>query len=141
MKKENKKQVGIRLSQNDIDYIMQIKNENSLNSMTKAFEFILREHQAQHLKQNEAIANLVMEKFESKYGNVLTRIRLASNSADKNIQIIMEILNSLFYSTFENIKFVPTDIITSQIIKESTEKINKKIAYFKQLKNNKESKK
>lgn len=137
MKKENKKQVGIRLNQQDIDYLLQIKNENSLSSMTRAFEYILREHRAQHLNQNEAIANLVLEKFESKYGNVFTRIRLASNSADKNIQIIMEILNSLFYSSFESTKFVPTNIIKSQIIKDATETVNKRIAHYKQMKDNK----
>lgn len=140
MEKENKKQVGIRLNQQDIDYLLQIKHENNLSSMTRAFEFVLREHRAQHLNQNETIANLVIEKFDSKYGNALTRIRLASNTADKNIQIIMEVLNSLFYSSYENIKFIPTDIITSQLIKDATEKVGKRIAYFKQLKNNKSNK-
>lgn len=140
MEKENKKQVGIRLNQQDIDYLLQIKYENNLSSMTRAFEFVLREHRAQQLNQNETIANLVIEKFDSKYGNALTRIRLASNTADKNIQIIMEVLNSLFYSSYENIKFIPTDIITSQLIKDATEKVGKRIAYFKQLKNNKSNK-
>lgn len=137
MSKEAKKQVGIRLNKRDIDYLAECKEKNNLSSATQAMELIIREHRAQQLNQNETIANLVIEKFDSKYGNVLTRIRMASNTADKNIQIIMEVLNSLFYSSFENIKFVPTDIITAQIIKDATEKVGKRIAYYKQLKNNK----
>lgn len=57
---------------------------------------------------------------------------MASNTADKNIQIIMEILNSIFYNNPNDIKFVPTDIITSQLIKDATERVGKRIAYYKQ---------
>lgn len=140
MSKETKKQIGIRLNQRDIDYLTECKEKNNLSSATQALELIIREHRAQQLNQNETIANLVIEKFDSKYGNALTRIRMASNTADKNIQIIMEILNSIFYNNPNDIKFVPTDIITSQLIKDATERVGKRIAYYKQLKNNKSNK-
>lgn len=133
---ENKRQVGIRLCQSDIDYLIQIKAENHLSSLAKACEFVISEHRAKKLNQNEDIANLIVAKLDNKYQNTFTRIRLASNGADKNIQIIMEILNSFIYNQDEEIKFIPTNIIKTPLLKDAEDRVGDRIAHFKQNKDN-----
>lgn len=136
--KEPKKQTGLRLRQSTIDYLTEYKEQHQLSSLTKATELIINEHRAATLSQNEDIANRVIEKFESKYGNALTRIRLASNAADVNIQILMEIINSFAVNnTFDIGEFVSIATIKAPVLEEAEHTTKSKIAYYKQLKDNK----
>lgn len=136
--KEPKKQTGVRLRQSTIDYLNDYKEQHQLSSFTKAMELIIDEHRASTLQQNESIANRVLEKFENKYGNALTRIRMASNAADVNIQILMEIINSFAVNnTFDIGEFVSIATMKAPILDEAEHTTKSKIAYYKQLKDNK----
>lgn len=140
--KEPKIKTTFRLQQSTIDYLTDYKEQHQLSSMTSAIEKIIYEHRAATLSQNEDIANRVIEKFESKYGNALTRIRLASNAADVNIQILMEIINSFAVNnTFDIGEFVSIATIKAPILEEAEHTTKSKIAYFKQLKDNKKKEK
>lgn len=140
--KEPKKQTGLRLRQSTIDYLTEYKEQHQLSSLTKATELIINEHRVATLSQNEDIANRVIEKFESKYGNTLTRIRLASNAADVNIQILMEIINSFAVNnTFDIGEFVSIATMKAPVLEEAEHTTKSKIAYFKQLKDNKKKEK
>lgn len=106
--------------------------------MTMAVENIFAEHRAANMSQNEDIANRVIEKFESKYGNALTRIRLGTNAADVNIQILMEIINSFaINNTFDIGEFVPISTMKAPVLEQAEHTTKSKIAYYKQLKDNK----
>lgn len=136
--KEPKIQTGIRLRQSSVDYINSYKEQYQLSSVTKAVELIINEHRAATLNQNEDIANRVIEKFESKYGNALTRIRLGTNAADVNIQILMELINSFaINNTFEIGEFVSIATMKAPVLAEAEHTTKAKIAYYKQLKDNK----
>ncbi len=136
--KEPKIQTGLRLRESTIEYITDYKEQHQLSSLTKAVELIINEHRAATLNQNEDIANRVIEKFEHKYGNAITRIRLGTNAADVNIQIIMEIINSFAVNnTFDIGDFVSISTMKAPILEEAEHTIKSKIAYFKQLKDNK----
>lgn len=139
--KEPKKQTGLRLRQSTIDYITEYKEKHHLSSMTKAAEMIFDEHRAANMNQNENIANRVIEKFESKYSNALTRIRIASNAADVNIQILMEIINSFAVNnTFDIGEFVSIATMKAPVLEQAEHTTKAKIAYYKQLKDNKKKK-
>lgn len=136
--KQPKKQMGLRLQQSTIDYIISYQQQHNLSSMTMAVENIFAEHRAANMSQNEDIANRVIEKFESKYGNALTRIRLGTNAADVNIQILMEIINSFaINNTFDIGEFVPISTMKAPVLEQAEHTTKSKIAYYKQLKDNK----
>ena len=136
--KEPKIQTGLRLKESTIEYITDYKEQHQLSSMTKAVELIINEHRAATLNQNEDIANRVIEKIEHKYGNAITRIRLGTNAADVNIQILMELINSFAVNnTFEIGEFVSIATMKAPVLEEAERVTKAKIAYFKQLKDNK----
>lgn len=135
-----KKQTAFRLNEDTINYIKLYKEEKQLGSLTKAFELIVQEHMAAGMRQEESIANRVIDLFEKKYGNALTRIRLASRTSDINSQILIEVINSILYSGNITSSFVSTDIMKNEIIEKSEDKVKAKIAYYKQLKDNKSNK-
>lgn len=138
---DTKKQTAFRLNDETLDYLKAYKEDHQLSSVTKALELIVKEHRAGSMKLEEAIANRVMELFESKYGNALTRIRLASRTADINSQIIIEIINSILYSGSATAVFIATDVMKNEIIEKSEEKVKARIAYYKQLNDDKKVKK
>lgn len=136
--KEPKIPLSIRLKQPTIDYVISYQEERNLNSITAAVEMIINEHKAANMNTNEDIANRIIEKFENKYGNALTRIRLASNAADVNIQILMEIINSFaINNTFDIGEFVSIASMKAPVLEEAEQTTKSKIAYYKQLKDNK----
>ncbi len=136
--KEPKIPIGVRLRQPTIDYIINYQEEHQLNSITAAVETIINEHKAANMNPNEDVANRIIEKFDSKYGNALTRIRLASNAADVNIQILMEIINSFAVNnTFDIGEFVSIATMKAPVLEEAEHTTKSKIAYYKQLKDNK----
>ncbi len=136
-----KKQTAFRLDQETIEYLNKYKTENKLSSLTRALEVIISEHMAASMNKEDLIAKKVIDLFESKYGNAVTRIRLATRTSDINSQVILEILNSVLYSANFSSSFVSTDIMKNEIIEKSEEKVKARIAYYKQLKDNKNKKK
>lgn len=135
-----RKQTAFRLKLETVKYIEDYRDKNNFNSLAKTMELIIDEHRAMAMNQEEAVANRVMELFEKKYGNSLTRIRLATRTADINSQVIIEILNSVLYAGSLTASFVPTDVMKNELIEKSEDKVKAKIAYYKQLKDNKKEK-
>lgn len=136
--KEPKIQTTFRLKQSTIDYITAYQEQNKLSSLTAAAERIIEEHRTENMDQNEDIVNRFIERFESKYGNALTRIRLASNAADVNIQILMELVNSFaINNTFDIGEFVSIATMKAPVLEKAEHTTKSKIAYYKQLKDNK----
>ena len=136
-----KKQTAFRLNNEIIEYLNQYKEENNLSSVTKALEVIVSEHKSANMNKEELIAKRVIDLFDSKYGNALTRIRLATRTSDINSQVMLEAMKSILYSANFPLSFVPTDVMKNEIIEKSEEKVKARIAYYKQLKDNKNNKK
>lgn len=135
-----RKQTAFRLKLETVKYIEDYRDKNNFNSLAKTMELIIDEHRSMAMNQEEAVANRVMELFEKKYGNSLTRVRLATRTADINSQVIIEILNSILYAGSLTASFVPTDIMKNELIEKSEDKVKAKIAYYKQLKDNRKNK-
>lgn len=66
---------------------------------------------------------------------VLTRIRLGTNTADINSQVIIELLNAIIYQF--NVAPMTTQFNETVAVTVSRQHIKKKIAEFKQRKDNK----
>ena len=67
---------------------------------------------------------------------MFTRLRLGVTTADKNSQVMLEILNSIILNLSMD-KMYDTDILESNIVKESKDTVKNRIEKYKQLKDNK----
>ena len=87
-------------------------------------------------EQTDIVAEKLLTKIEEKYKNMFTRLRLGVTTADKNSQVMLEILNSIILNLSMD-KMYDTDILESNIVKESKDTVKNRIEKYKQLKDNK----
>lgn len=127
-----------RLSDEDLEYINSISEQYNIDN-TKALEKIIGEHRQQRdTKQlSKEIAAEVISAFEEKYKNTFTRIRLAATGADQNSLILLEMLNSVLVATKLNEHAYTSRIAKSKVWIECEKEVKRRIAHFKQKKDNK----
>ena len=133
-----KKQTAYRLTDTAIDYIDIIADKNNL-SKTDALELIIREHQKQSSDELEKISEAVIDKFESKYKNFMTRLRLSTNYTDRNVQIALEVLNTMLIGLSLDKNAITTKNGKCQTLIQCENEIIRKIAEYKQYNDNKKS--
>lgn len=80
----------------------------------------------------EQIADVFLQKFDEKYINYMTRVRLASRGADQNTQVLLEIVNTLLYVNEIQSDFLSTDKMEHPVMKQARASIKERIATFKQ---------
>jgi hypothetical protein len=127
-----------RLTNTAIEYLNEFADKNNLN-LTEALERILREHKCNSDKEIDILSNALLAKFDDKYKNMFTRIRLGSNTADVNSQIILEILNTMLITQSVNTAFT-SKIVKSPVWEDCDIEVKRRIAEYKQIKDNKQIK-
>ena len=80
-----------RLSETNIKYIEEIKEKNNLKYNSEALELIIREHKNNSDITTEVMIKLIGEKLAEQLKFELLGIKKASNEADKNTQILIEL--------------------------------------------------
>lgn len=134
----NKNLHSFRLSEAAENYLQEYAAQNGGN-LTLALDKIIMEHKQYYNGLLEAISDKVMEKFNDKYENLFTRVRLGANGADKNTQIILEVLNTmLFYSDAKEMEVTSTDVIKSPVLSGAEETVKKRIEGYRVKKLEKE---
>lgn len=118
------------------DYLVSIKTQRGLRSYSAALDAVVQEHQRNNSEFIQACAGVFMESFENKYKDMFTRMRLGINTADRNSQVLIEILNSMIIGD-DRTDFYATDTLESDIVKESKNAVKDRIARYKQIKDNK----
>lgn len=88
----------------------------------------------------EAAAKLFLKLFDEHYSKLLTRLRLGVSETDKNVQVIIEILNSFLYYEKKEYSLMPTEIMSHSVVTEAKEQIKERITRFKQINDNKKNK-
>ncbi len=129
-----KTRVNLTISEQSKNYIEDYKKKNNYRSISEALDSIIKH--SMNTDNVDLIADRILGKIEDKYDNLFTRLRLAGNSADINSQVIVEILNSMIINMNIKKSFL-TDTVESQVVADSKKQIKNKIAYYKQLKDNK----
>lgn len=133
-----RKQTAFRLTPESLEYLKKYQSEHGLKSLTAAIELIISNDREK--EKSEDLAKEIVNVLEDKYKNTFTRIRLASRTADINSQIILEILNSMLYAPgMASTNFVSTDTLKNEIVEQAENQTKAKIAYYKQLKDNKKN--
>lgn len=105
----------------------------------KAVEQICKEHQK--INETDVLAKAIVSQITDHFKNELTRIRLGTNSIDKNMKINLELLNHLFL--FHEYKgdfkqFISTDKKESRGFQEAREAVTREITRQRTLKMEKE---
>ena len=80
---------------------------------------------------------LVIQNIQEKYGlsnfSQMTRIRLASNGADENGQVLLEVLNTLCWQLRAD-EYRSTEQMLHPTVEEAKKTVKDRIARFKQAK-------
>ena len=91
-----KKRKEFLLNESTINVLKQYQDERHLRTMTEALTEIVDEHR--HRDDIDATGTVVKEiakQVAGELSDVLTRIRLGSNNADRNSDIIIMLLNTM----------------------------------------------
>lgn len=124
-----------RLSKLDIDYIDNMAKLYNIDN-TKALEKIISEHRnfTNNDELSDKVALAVINAFEKKYKNIITRIRLASTGAERSTLVLLEMLNSLLVATENNNNAYTSKIAKSNVWKECEKLVEQRIDEHKQKK-------
>lgn len=137
---KNKQSRTYRLSDTALTYLDEYSEKHNMNK-TESLEKIIREHKASSEDEIEKIANTVVEQIEDKYKNLFTRLRLATGYTEKNVQILIEMMNSLFFAMNVQEDFYDTDKFESIVLEKSRVFVQGRIDKAKQRKDSKFAKK
>lgn len=134
---DGKIRLNFRLSPTSNEYIAEAAEKEHC-SKTEIVERIIREHMEieNTSTTKDEIANLFLEKYKAEYKDFNTRMRLATNYNEQNIQVVIELLNSIMYSLNLDNVFL-TDIETHPAIEEAKSLVKNRISNFKQVNDNK----
>lgn len=125
---------SITFSDTTVDIVQQYADEHSI-SFTQAVNEII----CDALREEEKM-DIFLKKLDEHYSKLLTRVRLGVTETDKNVQVIIEILNSMLYFEKKQYGLMPTDVITHETVLEAKEQIKERIARFKQINDEKKRK-
>ena len=135
-----------RLPEEVLKVIETVKKENNFKSETEALVYIISAYRNQDDstvsdEDKEKIADLVIEKMQSKFKKKYDRVRLASSSAEKYTYILLDAMNTLMYETKAKFLMKAQGYTRHEVIKKSEEDFKAIIERNKQIKDNEELKK
>lgn len=123
MKKEKTyKTINLCIDEEYIELIDKVKKENFLNSRSKAVNFILKQYASSEDMNVKSIENNIR------------KMRYAMNSVDIGMQILLELMNGIYYR--EDYGAVPPlDNFPTEAYQKVAERIENKIAIAQYKKN------
>lgn len=125
----------LSLNENVHQYIQDYMDENNITHPGDAISKICMEHQAS--KSSEWSLNYISEIVSKNLHDVLkselTKIRLGANSADRNTQILIELMNGYFFANDLDLEsIITTDKIEVGGVKIAKEVVAERISNARQ---------
>ncbi|WP_144495850.1 hypothetical protein [Bacillus thuringiensis] len=125
----------LSLNENVHQYVQDYMDENNITHPGDAISKICMEHQAS--KSSEWSLNYISEIVSKNLHDVLkselTKIRLGANSADRNTQILIELLNGYFFANDLDLEsIITTDKIEVGGVKMAKEVVAERISNARQ---------
>jgi hypothetical protein len=123
----------LRLSKESIDYIKWFSEQKGIPHDNRTINTIIEEHKQFHTQDQfeETLINKISENVTKEMKKELKRILLGTNNADRNTQILIELMNGWMITN--NISdIVTTDDIESQPIKTAKEAVQENIKHLQQ---------
>ena len=127
-KKEPKIKRNFSIEKNTFNYLNDIQKENAnINSMSSAIDFIAMEHKSKSDTTIEQMIKIIASEVAKELKGELTKIIKGINSADRNTQIVMEMLNGFFIKN--NVGFIATsDDFKAEGLELAEEAVRKRIS-------------
>ena len=132
----------IRLSEKYIDILNVVRENEELKSDTEAIKFLLdmySNNKSEEVIEEEKLKRY-MDAYHERYYALFERLRWASQSAEKNTTIILDAINTMLINQ-EIADCISAEMFPSPVVQVSNDAYKKKIAYFKQKKDERNSKK
>ncbi|OFD69870.1 hypothetical protein [Bacillus mycoides] len=125
----------ITLDEETDTYIKDYMEEHNIRYNGEAIVRICREHQAS--KNTEwslnYISEIVSKNLHDILKNELTKIRLGANSADRNTQVLIELMNGYFFANDLDLEsIITTDKIEVGGVKMAKEVVAERISHARQ---------
>ncbi|KAA0750854.1 hypothetical protein CN556_14325 [Bacillus wiedmannii] len=125
----------LSLNENVHQYIQDYMDEHNITHPGDAISKICMEHQAS--KNTEwslnYISEVVSKNLHDVLKNELTKIRLGANSADRNTQVLIELLNGYFFANDLDLEsIITTDKIEVGGVKMAKEVVAERISNARQ---------
>lgn len=138
----NKLRKGYCVSKETHEYLMKIKKENNLSSVSLALEMVVSEHEKRSRIKTEDTAKLMAKEIGKVLKDDVDKFKVSGRETDKNVQILIEMLNG--YLIKEGIgDIVTTTGLTTEFAMESPalkiakEEVKKRLHRNKIMKANK----
>jgi hypothetical protein len=131
----SKQRMKVAVDEETRTYIQTYKEEHNIRYTGDAIARICKEHE---ISKNQEwslkyISEVVSQNLHEVLKKELTKIRLGTNAADKNSQILIELLNGIFFNKSElGTGFIPTSVQEVEPIRIATEEVEKRIAHQRQ---------
>lgn len=124
---------GIYLSEEDAELLRKKKQELGLKTDSAVISYLLH----QDIQRNIAVA--VRKELEENY-LPKERIRWGVQTAEQNSIVLLDAINTLLTMMKADI-CIPAEISPNKAVEQSQQRLKEKLAYFKQKKADRESKK
>lgn len=130
----------LEIPEDNLEILQQVKLEQGLRTDSAAMNHIISEYDRLHKKEKDDDQKL--EDFLNKLMNhrVMTRIRFASETAEKNSIYLLDAINTMLQKE-QIYDAVPLEMIPSPVIETSKELYKQKLDHFKQQAENRKRKK
>ena len=127
MEYEIKNRKHFTISNEANEYIKQVRSERKIRSESEALEHIVKEHKEKSDTTTEQMIKIIANEVAKELKGELTKIIKGINSADRNTQIVMEMLNGLFIKS--NVGYINTsDIVKAEGLELAEESVKKRIS-------------
>lgn len=127
MEYEIKNRKHFTISNEANEYIKQVRSERKIRSESEALEHIVKEHKEKSDTTMELMIKIIASEVAKELKGELTKIIKGINSADRNTQIVMEMLNGLFIKN--NVGYINTsDIVKAEGLELAEEAVRKRIS-------------
>lgn len=130
----------LEVPEDNLEILQQVKLEQGLRTDSAAMNYIISEYDRLHKKEKDDDQKL--EDFLNTLMNhrVMTRIRFASETAEKNSIYLLDAINTMLQKE-QIYDAVPLEMIPSPVIETSKELYKQKLDHFKQQAENRKRKK
>lgn len=121
------------MSEKSIKYIGEVKEKQSLKYNSEALDFIIREHQRNGETKTDLLIEIISDKVSEKIKSDVVGLKQGVNSSDKNSQILIELLNAIFFKQKYG-KIVTTSEDISEGLRMAKEEVEKRIIKQRNIK-------
>ncbi len=143
-KKKPKERFQVYVDSRTLDYILDIQNEKNFRTRGETLDYIVQELESDEPKSSvgEVLALTIADKVAATLKPNYDTLRIRTGYTDKNLKVLLEVMNSLIFALGVNEqKVVTRDILEAKPVVAAEKRIKEQLDHFAQEKADREKKK